>query len=174
MLVSGVWKGVQACVCVCVCVDTDTYFFRFFSIIGIQLLQIIEYSSLGYTMHPCYLSVLCECSVTSVQSALCDPMDCNPPGSPVHEILQARILERVAISFSRGSSRLRDWTCVSYVTIGIFPTQGLNLCLLCLHWDLPDSGTETVSLMSPLGSSQLRDWTCVSYVSRIGRRVLYR
>ena len=96
------------CVCVCVCVDTDTYFFRFFSIIGIQLLQIIEYSSLGYTMHPCYLSVLCECSVTSVQSALCDPMDCNPPGSPVHEILQARILEQVAISFSRGSSRLRD------------------------------------------------------------------
>ena len=113
MLVSGVWKGVQACVCVCVCVDTDTYFFIFFSIIGIQLLQIIEYSSLGYTMHPCYLSVLCECSVTSVQSALCDPMDCNPPGSPVHEILQARILERVAISFSRGSSRLRDPTHVS-------------------------------------------------------------
>ena len=35
---------------------------------------------------------------------LCDPMDCNLPGSSVHEILQARILERVAIPFSRGSS----------------------------------------------------------------------
>ena len=33
---------------------------------------------------------------------LCDPMDCSPLGSSVHEILQARILEWVAISFSRG------------------------------------------------------------------------
>ena len=35
---------------------------------------------------------------------LCDPMDCSPPGSSVHRILQARILEWVAIPFSRGSS----------------------------------------------------------------------
>ena len=35
---------------------------------------------------------------------LCDPMDCSPPGFSVHGILQARILEWVAISFSRGSS----------------------------------------------------------------------
>ena len=35
---------------------------------------------------------------------LCDPVDCSPPGSSVHGILQARILEWVAISFSRGSS----------------------------------------------------------------------
>ena len=35
---------------------------------------------------------------------LCDPMDCNLPGSSVHEILQARILERVAIPLSGGSS----------------------------------------------------------------------
>ena len=44
---------------------------------------------------------------------LCDPMDCCPPGSSVHGILQARILEWVAIPFSRGSSRPRDWTQVS-------------------------------------------------------------
>ena len=44
---------------------------------------------------------------------LCDPVDCSPPGSSVHRILQARILEWVAISFSRGSSQLRDWTRVS-------------------------------------------------------------
>ena len=35
---------------------------------------------------------------------LCNPMDCSPPGSFVHGILQARVLERVAIPFSRGSS----------------------------------------------------------------------
>ena len=38
----------------------------------------------------------------------CDPMDCTPPGSSVHGILQARILEWVAIPFSRGSSRFMD------------------------------------------------------------------
>ena len=46
---------------------------------------------------------------------LCDPMDCNPPGSSVHGILQARILEWVAISFSRGSSQPRDRTRVSRI-----------------------------------------------------------
>ena len=46
---------------------------------------------------------------------LCDPMDCSLPGSSVHGIFQARVLERVAISFSRGSSRLRDGTRVSYI-----------------------------------------------------------
>ena len=49
---------------------------------------------------------------------ICDPMDYSPPGSSVPGISQARILEWVAISFSRGSSWPRDWTHV--------------LCLL--HW----------------------------------------
>ena len=40
-------------------------------------------------------------TVTSVVSTLCDPMDCSPPGSSVPGILQARILEWVAVSFSR-------------------------------------------------------------------------
>ena len=44
---------------------------------------------------------------------LCHPMDCSLPGSPVNGILQARILEWVAISFSRGSSWYRDWTPIS-------------------------------------------------------------
>ena len=44
---------------------------------------------------------------------LCDPMDCSPPGFSVHGIFQARILEWVAISFSRGSPWPRDWTWVS-------------------------------------------------------------
>ena len=47
--------------------------------------------------------------------ALCDPMDCSLPGSPVHEIFQAIVLERIAISFSRGSSQPRDRTRVSCI-----------------------------------------------------------
>ena len=50
---------------------------------------------------------------------LCDPMDCNLPGSSVHGILQARMPEWVVIPFSRGSSRPRDWTHVSYIDRGI-------------------------------------------------------
>ena len=46
----------------------------------------------------------------------CDPMDCRLPDSSVHGILQARILEWVAMPSSRGSSRLWDWTPVSYVS----------------------------------------------------------
>ena len=44
-----------------------------------------------------------------------DPMDCSPPVSAVHEIFQSRILGWVAISFSRGSSRLMDWTHISCI-----------------------------------------------------------
>ena len=54
----------------------------------------------------------------SLQSCLtlCNPVDCNPPGSSVQGILQARILEWVGISFSRVSSRPRDPTHISYVS----------------------------------------------------------
>ena len=51
---------------------------------------------------------------------LCGPMDCSPPGSSVHEIFQARILEWVAISFSKGSSQPRDRTLVSCTAGGSF------------------------------------------------------
>ena len=50
------------------------------------------------------------CLVAQLGPTLCDPMDGSPSGSSVHEILQARILEWVAISFSRGCSWPRDWT----------------------------------------------------------------
>ena len=59
--------------------------------------------------------------VLVIQSCLtlCNPMDCSPQGFSVHGILQARILEWIAIAFSRG----------------IFPTQGWNPHLLhLLHW----------------------------------------
>ena len=57
-----------------------------------------------------------------VVSDTCNAVDCSPPGSSVHGIFQARILERVAISFSRGSSQPRDWTWVS-CTAGRFFTD---------------------------------------------------
>ena len=50
-------------------------------------------------------------------------MDCILPGSSVHRILQARILQWVAISFSWGSSQCRDWTNISCITGGFFTTE---------------------------------------------------
>ena len=54
--------------------------------------------------------VLVDWPVSVAQSCLtlCNPVDCGPPGSSVHGILQARILEWVVITFSRGSSQPRD------------------------------------------------------------------
>ena len=54
--------------------------------------------------------------VTQSCPTLCDPVDCSPQGSSVHRIFQARILEWVAISCSKGSSQSRDWTFVSWVS----------------------------------------------------------
>ena len=56
-----------------------------------------------------------ESEVAQSCPTLCDPMDCSPPGSSVHGIHQARILEWIAISFSRGSSQPRDRTQVSHI-----------------------------------------------------------
>ena len=53
--------------------------------------------------------------VAQLCPTLCNPMDCSLPGNSVHGILQARILEWVAIPFSKGSSQFRDWTWVSCI-----------------------------------------------------------
>ena len=56
-----------------------------------------------------------ESEVPQSCPTLCDPMDCSLPGSSIHWIFQARILDWVAISFSRRSSLPRDWTQVSLI-----------------------------------------------------------
>ena len=61
---------------------------------------------------------MCACSVTQSCPTLCDPIDCSLPGSSVHGISQAGILEWVAIPFSRGSYQLRNQTGVSCIAGG--------------------------------------------------------
>ena len=107
-------------------------------------------------MPPSLLSLLsCLWKVLVSQSCptLCDPMDCSPPGSFVHEISQVRILEWVAISFSRGSSQPRDQTHVSctgrWILVGHPGSPHVHLCCcsvtqlcptLCDHMDCSTSG----------------------------------
>ena len=61
--------------------------------------------------------------VTQLCPTVCDPMDPNPPGPSIHGILQTRILEWVAISFSRASSQPRLWTQVSHITGRVFTVR---------------------------------------------------
>ena len=63
---------------------------------------------------------------------LCNVRDCSLPGSKVHVILQARILEWVAIPFSRGSSWPRDWSQVSCIADRLFTTGPPGKCLTML------------------------------------------
>ena len=72
---------------------------------------------------------ICACVLSCfrpVQPTLCDPMDCNPPSSSDHGILQARILEWVTMPSSRGSSGPRNQihvSCVSCIGRGFFTTS---------------------------------------------------
>ena len=68
-----------------------------------------------------YLEPLSSCpEVAQSCPTLCDPMDCSPPGSSLHGILQAIVLEWVVIYFSRGSSKPRDQTQVFCIPGGHF------------------------------------------------------
>ena len=71
-----------------------------------------------------FKSGMCVCAKSlQLCLTLCDPMDCSLPGSSVHGILQARLLEWVAMPASRGSSQPRDRTCISCSTGGFFTAE---------------------------------------------------
>ena len=77
----------------------------------------------------------CMCACVCVWAAqlcltLCNPRDCSPPDSSVHGILQGRILECVAVPFSRGSSPLRNWTWVSCIAGRLFTFWAIREALI--------------------------------------------
>ena len=74
-------------------------------------------------MQRSFICVIAVVLVAKSCPALLQPVDCTLPGSSVHETPQARILEWVAVSFSRGSSRLRNRTCVSGMVAEFFTTE---------------------------------------------------
>ncbi|CAI9163930.1 unnamed protein product [Rangifer tarandus platyrhynchus] len=125
------------CVCVCVCKEREKIF------LSRDDMQNIGLATKLMPVFPC----------AQVCLTLCDPVNCSPPGSSVHGILQARILEWAATPSSRGSSPPGDQTQVCrtadrFFTPGpprkpdntgmgslsllqqIFPTQELHQCLL--------------------------------------------
>ena len=113
---------------------------------------------------------------------LCDPRDCSPPGSSVHGILQARILEWVDIPFSRGSSLTQgsNPSLPHCSTVGRFftvsgPPREVKVAQVCLtlcdpmdrvvHGILQARMLEWVAIPFSRESSQPRDRTQVSRIA---------
>ena len=120
--------------------------------------------------------------VTQSCATLCDPIDCSLAGSSVHGILQARILDWVAIPFFRGSSQPRDQTQVSCIAGGFFTVWATRKAqvkvkvaqscpTLCdpidytVHGILQARILEWVAFLFSRGSSQPRDQNQVSHIA---------
>ena len=86
---------------------------------GIQQIDSVIYVYNIYIIFKC----VCVCVCAQSCPTLCNPMDCSPPDFSVLGIFQARILEWVAISFSRGFSRLRDQTHIFCFAGGFYTIE---------------------------------------------------
>ena len=98
---------------------------------------------------------------------LCDPMDCSPPGSSVHSILQARTPEWVAMPSFRGSSQARDQTHISYgFGIGsqvLYHWEALSNCWLKIYIQL-----ESFELSFIWGKMRTAAWEAASQIALRG------
>ena len=117
------------------------------SVYGVFLERILEWVAISSSNNSWYIlpnfspeHTVTDLVVLVVQSyqTLCDPMNCSPPGSSVHGISEASILEWAASSSSKGSSWPRDWTHISCIGSGFFTIEPqcdlfiFNLLILCL------------------------------------------
>ena len=119
-------------------------------------------------------------------------MDCGPPGSSVHGIFQARVLEWSAIAFSVNSPQLSltrevpragvpgfqnsSFYCAKLLQLFLTPSDSMDHSLpdSTDHGILQAQIQEQVAISSSRGSSRPRNQTHVSCISYIGRRILYR
>ena len=114
-------------------------------------------------------------SVTQSCLTLCNPMDCSLPGSSVHRVFQARMLEWAAFSFSRGSSRPRDCPCIFYIGRKVLfhwairEAKGALLLLLLSHFShvqlcaIPETAAHQVP--QSLGFSRQEHWSGLPFPS---------
>ena len=101
-----------------------------------------------------------EVKVTQSCPTLCNLMDCSLPDSSVHGILQARILEWLAVPFSRGSSQSRDQTQVSCTAGGFFTI-----------WATREAHSNKENVMSRIGlwANKDAEWECGINFGHISR-----
>ena len=109
------------------------------------------------------LSLFCKnsflCVLTQSCPGLCSPLDCNPPGSSVHGIFKAGILEWGAFSFSRGSSPPRYGTgisCISYI--------GWRTVYHQRHLRSPQNSLRTWQILQMGESTRHRNWILINII----------
>ena len=109
--------------------------------------------------------LLCFAKLLQLCLTLCDTINCILPGSSVHGILQARILEWVAIPFSRGSSRPSEGTCISKVSC-------IGRLVLYTHitWQAQEAFVSIETKHLPLTKLQNFDFVCLSLESVLKKR----
>ena len=118
------------------------------------------------------MKVISKSEVTQSCPTLSDPMDCSPPGSPLHGISQARILEWFALSFSRGSSQPRDQICLlhwqadslllSYLAAAAAAAKSLQSCpTLCNSVDGSPPGSPVPGILK----AGTLEWVAISFSS---------
>ena len=105
--------------------------------------------------------------VTQSCPTLRDPMDCSLPGSSVHGILQARILEWIAIPFSRGSSRPSNWTYISCIAGRFFTIYATREALGALKYYLTFKCTLFI-----ISKALLSSWSCYYYFLNLSQCLL--
>ena len=102
--------------------------------------------------------------VAKLCPALHEPMDCSPPGSSVHKISQARILEWVAISFSRGSSQPREWVAISFSRGSSQPRDWTRISAEPAVYFLPSELPVFHAWFQSWGSSDLQLPACAGFL----------
>ena len=116
----------------------------------------------------CFSDFSLESEFAQFYPTLCDPVDCSPPGSSIRRILQARVLEWVASSFSRGSSQPRDRTQVSCITgrhFKLWATRGARF-LIRTFWKHRD--LVSLSQHLPLRPVMISNWTSTQSKGKAG------
>ena len=126
----------------------------------------------------CIFIIICTCSESVSHSLLSDslqPVDCSPPGSSVSGVLQARILEQVAISCSRGSFWPSNWTWVSCLAADSLPSEppGKPYIYISFPFNIylfaassSELSGRIFSCIHLVGSSLTRDWTWTSCIGK--------
>ena len=115
-----------------------------------QPFSLFSFLFLGDGLDHCLLYEVKWSEVTQSCLTLCDPMDGNLPGSAVHGIFQARILEWGAISFSRGSSQPRDRTqvcCIADRRFTVWATREAPVSCI-MSWTSIHSSSGNLSIKS--------------------------
>ena len=104
----------------------------------------------GAIRYPLFFLLSCSCSVAQASLTLCNPVNCSTPDSSVCGILQARILEWVAISFSRGSTHLTSFCSNKISASGhLCPKLPVHVsCVYVIYWF--STGGDVVTPTSPL------------------------